>query len=259
MADALAAEWRKILSAQSTRIVAGVVVVFTALIVGLAWYFVSVWDSLPPERRANSSLGGLPDLLGWILSLSMAVFGTLAITSEYASGMIRTTFIATPRRGRVLAAKALIVGSSTFVLTEIALVVTLLASSAIIGDRVINGQAPADVQAARMIIAMGLSTTTFALIGLGLGTITRSALASVVSLAVVWYVVPIVARLAPAPLSEWITSLVPGALAGQLAGNGNAHSVFGAALPPWAALLAMLAYGGIPLAIATVALARRDT
>lgn len=258
MRDVLAAEWLKIRTARSTRIIVGVVAVLTGLMALLAWYFVSVWDSLPPERQANSSLGGLPDLLGWILSLCMAVFGTLAIASEYANGMIRTTFIAMPRRGRVLGAKALIVGGVTFVTAEVALTVTLLASAMIVGDRAITGQTPPDADSAVLIVAMGLSTTTFALIGLALGAITRSALASIVSLAMIWYIVPLVARFAPAPISDWLTSLVPGALAGQLAGTGNVNSVFGAVLPPAAALLAMLAYAIIPLAIATITVDRRD-
>lgn len=258
MADVLAAEWRKALTARSTHIILGVVAVLTGLMILLAGYFVSVWDSMPPEGRANSSLGGLPDLLGWILSLVMAVFGTLAITSEYASGMIRTTFIAMPRRGRVLAAKALIVASITFVVSEAALAATLLASSAIIGDRVITGQAPVDASAGFLIVAMGLSTTTFALVGLAIGAITRSALASVVSLVMLWYIVPLVARFAPAPWNDLLGSIVPGALAGQLAGTGNINSVFGAALPPWAALAVMVAYAAIPLAGALVTIMRRD-
>jgi ABC-type transport system involved in multi-copper enzyme maturation permease subunit len=258
MLDVLAAEWLKIRTARSTKIIIGVVAVLTGLMALLAWYFVSTWDALPPEGQVNSSLGSLPDLLGWILSLCMAVFGTLAIASEYANGMIRTTFIAMPRRGRVLAAKALIVGAVTFVTAEVALTVTLLASTAIVGDRAIAGQTPPDAATAVQIVAMGLSTTTFALIGLALGAITRSALASVVSLAMLWYIVPLVARLAPAPISEWLRSLVPGALAGQLAGTGNVNSVFGAVLPPAAALLAMLAYAIVPLVIAAITVDRRD-
>lgn len=258
MLDVLAAEWLKTRTARSTWVIAGVVALFTGLMILLAAYFVSVWDSLPPEGRANSSLGGLPELLGWILSLCMAVFGTLAITSEYASGMIQATFTAMPRRGRVLAAKALVVGSMTFALSEAALAITSFATSAIIGDRVITGQAPVDAGAGLLIVAMGLSTTTFALIGLALGAITRSGLAIVVALALVWYVVPLVAQFAPAPWSEWLGSLVPGALAGQLAGTGNANTVFAAGLPPWAAFAVMLAYAGIPLAIAAILLRQRD-
>ncbi len=258
MLDVVAAEWLKIRTARSTKIIVGVVVVLTGLMALLAWYFVSVWDALPPEGQARSSLGALPDLLGWILALCMAVFGTLAIASEYANGMIRTTFVAVPQRARVLGAKALVVGAVTFVTAELALTVTVLSSAAIVGDRVITGQTPPDARTAVLVIAMGLSTTTFALIGLALGAITRSALASAVSLTMLWYIVPLVARFAPAPVSEWLRSLVPGALAGQLAGTGNANSVFGAVLSPAGALAVMLAYAVIPLAIAKITLDRRD-
>lgn len=73
-----------------------------------------------------------------------------------------------------------------------------------------------------------------------------------------WYIVPLIARFAPAPIRDWLTSLVPGALAGQLAGTGNVNSVFGAVLPPATALLAMLAYAIVPLVIAAVTVDRRD-
>ena len=73
-----------------------------------------------------------------------------------------------------------------------------------------------------------------------------------------WYIVPLVTRFAPPPISDWLGSLVPGALAGQLAGTGNVNSVFGAVLPPTAALMVMLAYALIPLAIAKITVDRRD-
>src|SRR5258708_35732742 len=37
------------------------------------------------------------------------------ITAEYRRGLIRTTLTASPRRGRMLAAKAIVIGSVTFV------------------------------------------------------------------------------------------------------------------------------------------------
>ena len=36
------------------------------------------------------------------------------ITAEYRRGLIRTTLAASPRRGRVLAAKAIVIGAVTF-------------------------------------------------------------------------------------------------------------------------------------------------
>ena len=47
--------------------------------------------------------------------LVLIVLATLFITGEYRRGLIRTTFTASPRRGQVLAAKALVLGAVTFV------------------------------------------------------------------------------------------------------------------------------------------------
>jgi hypothetical protein len=43
-----------------------------------------------------------------VASLAIAVPGVLSISSEYSSGMIHTSLIAVPKRGRVLAAKSLV-------------------------------------------------------------------------------------------------------------------------------------------------------
>ncbi len=145
----------------------------------------------------------------------------------------------------------------TFVATEAALLVTLVGSAAIVGDRPIGGQTPLDIDGLVFVVAMGLSTATFALIGLGLGAITRSGLATVVALALVWYIVPLIAGHIPSPWSDVLSSLVPGALAGQLAATGNQDSVFSALLTPWQAALVMLGYAFGPLILGAAAL-RRD-
>jgi ABC-type transport system involved in multi-copper enzyme maturation permease subunit len=258
MIDTVAAEWLKLRTARSTRLVLGTLAVFTALILGIAWYFVATWDGLSPEARAHASLGSLPDLLGWITSLVMAVFGTLAITSEFGSGMIRTTFVAMPRRPEVLAAKALVVAAVTFVATAAALLVALVGGAVIIGDRPIGGQPRLDSSGAILVLAYGLSTAAFALIGLALGALTRSGLAATVALALLWYLVPLIVGHVPPPWNLWLSSLVPGALAGELAGTGNVNSVFGAALSPAAALLVMVAYALGPLAAGMMFVVRRD-
>ncbi len=258
MRDALAGEWRKTRSASSTRYVLGVVALFAGLMCLLAVFFVATWDGLPPEGRAASSLGSLTDLMGWVLSLVLAVFGALSIASEYASGMIRTTFIAMPNRAAVLAAKAAIVAAVAFCLAEVALIVVRIGVGFIVGDRPITGQTAPALHDVGAIIATGLATTMFALLGLSLGAITRSALASIVALAVVWYVAPLLAQRLPPPWADWLMSLLPGALAGQLAGTGNANSIFASSLPPWLALVAMVGYALVPLAAATRIIDRRD-
>ncbi len=60
--------------------------------------------------------------------MALICVGALFGTSEYRRGMIRTTFAATPRRGQVLAAKALVLGGVTFVLSLVAVVGVVPAS-----------------------------------------------------------------------------------------------------------------------------------
>jgi hypothetical protein len=74
-------------------------------------------------------------LVGTFAGLIMVVVvGMMFITAEYRRGLIRTTLAAGPRRGRVLAAKAIVIGSVTSVvgLAAAAVVVTL-------GQRVLRG------------------------------------------------------------------------------------------------------------------------
>ena len=57
------------------------------------------------ERTLIGALAGL---------IAVIVVATLFITAEYRRGLIRTTLAASPRRGRVLAAKAVVIGAVTF-------------------------------------------------------------------------------------------------------------------------------------------------
>ena len=47
--------------------------------------------------------------------ITAVVLGALVVTAEYGTGMIRATLAATPRRGSVLAAKALVLAGTLFV------------------------------------------------------------------------------------------------------------------------------------------------
>ncbi len=59
--------------------------------------------------------------------IAVAVVGAMFMTAEYRRGLICVTFAATPRRGRVLAAKAVVIAAVTFAagLVSATVVVTL--------------------------------------------------------------------------------------------------------------------------------------
>ena len=75
----------------------------------------NTWDDWKPaDRRDYEPIGAA--LIGQLASaIFFLVIGVKAATAEYGSGMMRLTLTATPRRGRVLAAKALVVAAVTLV------------------------------------------------------------------------------------------------------------------------------------------------
>lgn len=259
MIDALAAEWLKLRTIRSTFVVLGIVAVVVGLTALLAWYAAGLWDGLAPDRRDHLYVSSLPELTGWVASMCLAVLGVLAVSGEYGTGMIRTTLTVMPSRGRVLAAKATVVAVVAFCGGLAAVLATHALGRLIIGDRPIQGQSAEPLsQRLPLFLATSLSMVMFALLGLCLAAITRSTVAAVAVLVAVWYVVPIVADHVPAPWNERVGSVLPGALAGQLAGTGNPQSLGGALLPPLAALAVMVAWVAVPYGVAAVLLARRD-
>lgn len=110
---ALASEWTKIKSVRSTMWTLGV---FVLLVVGIGLLTGVVVASTESDLGGESalSLGFFGLLLG---SMCIITLGVLTTASEYGTGMIRTTMVACPSRGRVLAAKALVFFLVAFVVT----------------------------------------------------------------------------------------------------------------------------------------------
>ncbi|MDK1346444.1 ABC transporter permease subunit [Streptomyces sp. 378] len=113
LGNAIASEWTKIRSVRSTMWTLGV---FVLLVVGIGLLTGAVVANSDPALDGQSPLGlgffGL--LLG---SMCIITLGVLTTASEYGTGMIRTTMVACPSRGRVLAAKAVVFFLVAFVVT----------------------------------------------------------------------------------------------------------------------------------------------
>ncbi|MFD7686170.1 ABC transporter permease subunit [Streptomyces sp. NPDC059781] len=113
LGHALASEWTKIKSVRSTMWTLGV---FALLVVGIGLLTGLVVSSADPDMGGESplSLGFFGLLLGGMCIITL---GVLTTASEYGTGMIRTTMVACPSRGRVLVAKALVFFLLAFVVT----------------------------------------------------------------------------------------------------------------------------------------------
>ncbi|GGN47771.1 ABC transporter [Streptomyces kronopolitis] len=161
LGHALASEWTKIRSLRSTIWTLGVMVSLTVgigLLATLAAGSTRVMDPL-------LGVGFVGVLLG---SLCVITLGVLSISSEYGTGMIRTTLTACPSRARVLTAKAVVFFALALVLTTIATTVVALLDTALL-----RGPAPTTDQWLRATLGAGLYVALLGLLALAVGALLR--------------------------------------------------------------------------------------
>jgi ABC-type transport system involved in multi-copper enzyme maturation permease subunit len=214
----------------------------------------------PNDASESILVGGIAGLLVLI------VLATLFVTSEYRRGLIATTFAASPRRGRVLAAKALVVGSVALAAGAIGTAIAEPISRHILtanGYYLFPVSGPA---LARVIVGTGLLFGLAAILVLALGTtLRRSAGAVVVGLVVL--VLPfILGATLPSGPANWLMRLTPGAAFAIQGVQPNSNLVADVHTPgngyyplaPWAGLAVLCGYTAVALAAATWLLRRRD-
>ena len=243
-------EWQKLRTVRSTRYI---LALFAVTMIGLAVIALS-HEGYPRMSAADrATFDPTHDcFIGLVLGqLLLGVMGVLAITSEFASGMIRATFAAVPNRPLVLAAKAAVLGAVTLATGEIVAFAAFLAGQAAL-------QAPAphatlgQPGVLRAVLVAGAYPALIALIGLGLGAIIRHTAGAICALVGVLFVLPLLfvtpalqnaaQNLLPHPMVNALTSVRP--LSDTLAPG----LVFGL----------LCAYAAVILAAGAWALARRD-
>ncbi|MEV0644998.1 hypothetical protein AB0I28_07010 [Phytomonospora sp. NPDC050363] len=259
MTGLIAAEWLKFHSVRATRIVACVIPASIAGGAALTWYVADTWDKMAPADRDQVSIASVEEITLSVSQLCFAILGVLAMTAEYKTGLIRSTFTAVPSRRLVLAAKAIVLAATALVVGTATSVLTYLVCDAVIGERPIPYyDQPAEPAA---LLTAGPSTLVFAMIGLGLGTLMRSAAGAITAIVGLWYVLPIVALNLPVPWDSRVGSVLLTRLDAQLAGV-DLVAKYGEGMPaallsPLAAAIAMAAYIAAALIPATLTI-RRD-
>jgi ABC-2 type transport system permease protein len=132
----LASEWTKIRSVRSTYgtlLSAGVATIGLSAIVCAV--YVAQFAHMSVKSKAGLNAASLSLSGGILAQLAIAVLGVLVITSEYASGMIRTTFAAVPQRLTVLGAKAAVFGGVALAVTTVASFIAFFTGQAILSAK----------------------------------------------------------------------------------------------------------------------------
>ncbi len=230
-------------------------------------------DIAPNVPGAAGGAGGTPigqTLLGAFFGLiAVIVVAAMFMTAEYRLGLVRVTFAASPRRGRVLAAKAVVIGSVTFIAG-----LAGAAAAVPLGERLLrsNGNFIFPVTAlteVRVLAGTAALLAVAAVLALALGTILRhstGAVTAVIVTMVLPYVFATQLHVLPAGAADWLLRVTPAAAfaiqqsspqypqvsASYTAGNGYFP------LAPWAGFAVLCGYALLALGLAVILLRRRD-
>ncbi|MBG0832092.1 ABC transporter permease [Planomonospora sp. ID67723] len=189
-------------------------------------------------------------------SIFVMVLGIIMMTSEYRYQTITTTFLATPRRSRVVTAK-LVAGLLVGLLFGVAAL--LLTAAAVIPSVLIAGGEVAllDGGIPRIMLGVVATSALYTLFGIGLGALVRNQIAAVVG-AIVWVFV-VESLLAAVPALQTVGKFTPSGAARSLIAV-QIDSGFGQAdlLPSWAGASVLVAYALIFALIASLTTVRRD-
>jgi ABC-2 type transport system permease protein len=249
MSNLVRSELLKLKTVATTGWLLAAMVLLSVLDVGLIVLTAGPSGSLhldDPDLLARS-LGGAA--AGEVIVL---VLGILVLSQEFRFGTATATFLATPRRANVLAAKAAavaIIGAAFGAASSVAvlgLAVTLI--------RARGGVLIWDRDVVEVLLAVVFVMGAFAVLGLALATVIRNHIAAIVG-AVAWLFVveQLLLGLYPS-IGRWTPG---GATAGALQ-LGRVVTTRGALLPAWAAGLVLVAYAVALLLIGGRRIIRAD-
>jgi ABC-2 type transport system permease protein len=247
--DVLASEWVKLRSVRSTYL--------TLLAAAAATLATGVFAAAAVKTYHLDRVHFDPVLVSFqglvIAQLAFGVFGALAMTSEHATGLIRTTYAAVPRRRAVLAAKAAVTGMTGLGAGE------LVAFSAFFaGQMALSGKhlsvSLGDPGVLRAVAGAGFYLAIVTLVGVGLGAIIRHTAGAVAAASCILIQPIIVNAIFPNPNSSagdyvlwW---------AGQALISTRPHEAHYPSIAT--SLVVCLAYAAAALTAAALLVTRRD-
>jgi ABC-type transport system involved in multi-copper enzyme maturation permease subunit len=200
--------------------------------------------------------------------IAVIIVATMFITTEYRRGLIRTTLAASPRRGGVLAAKAVVVGVVTFVAGLVAAAIAVPLVEHLEHGKGFYVYTVTPLTELRVVLGTAALLAVAAVLALAVGTVLRrgaGAVAAVIVAIVLPYVLTIAPVLPPAA-AEWLARLTPAAAFAiqqsvpqyvqVTASYTPANGYF--PLAPWAGFAVLCGYTVVALGVAMLVLRRRD-
>jgi hypothetical protein len=247
-------EWTKLRTVRSTMwALAFTVVSIVGLGVILSAVVVGHWD-----HRTLSEITGFDPLLYSfaglnVAQLSVGVLGVLVMTSEYATGVIKLTFGATPQRRLLLGAKVLTFSAVVAVVSLVSCVTVFFICQAMLASKH-AGVSITDPGVLRAVLGGVVKMVLIGVIAVGVGAIVRHTAGAVAILFAALLIIPGLVQLIPQPWNNDITLYLPSSAGAAM----SAVVRFPNLLAPGAGFLVLLAYAAATIGVAMVLLVRRD-
>jgi ABC-2 type transport system permease protein len=257
LAGVVRSEFTKIRSVRSTYwtlfalLVVGIGV--GALVTGLTaghWNQMSAGDRATFDPTQDSLVG-----LGFLGQLIIVVLGAMVITAEYSTGMIRTSLTVMPRRPTVFAAKALVLGGVTLVVTLVTSFVVFFLGQALVSSTH-HAASLSGPHVLSAVIGIALYVTFCGLLGFAAGAILRQTAGAITAVIGLLFVLPIIVNFLPNSIENAMQRWLPSSAGNSISttvGSPGAH-LFSA----WGEMAVLGAYVVILLCVGGFLFRKRD-
>jgi ABC-type transport system involved in multi-copper enzyme maturation permease subunit len=198
--------------------------------------------------------------------IAVVVVAAMFITAEYRRGLIRTTLAASPRRGRVLAAKAIVIGAAAY-LTGLAAGVVVTWGQRTLRTNGVYVHPATTLTELRVVAGTAALLAVAAVLALAIGTVLRRS-ATAVTTAIVAIVLPYLLAISvlPAGAARWLLRITPAAAFAiqqstpQYPQVDNVYTPAAGYFPlaPWTGFAVLCTWAALALGLAVLLLRRRD-
>jgi ABC-type transport system involved in multi-copper enzyme maturation permease subunit len=257
LAGTLRSEFTKIRSVRSTYWTLLVLLLISVGIgAAISGGIAAHWSQMNPADRATfdataTSLGGLT-FLGELVTV---VLGALTISSEYSTGMIRTSLTVMPRRGVLYSAKAAVITGVLLITAVIAAFAAFWLGQALLASTH-DSATLSQPNVLRAVIGAALYVTMCGLLAYGVGSMVRHTAGAITIMVAALFVVPILSNLLPeqwrADVVRWLPSSAGDAITGTVSGR-HVHM-----FSPWGQFAVLAAYTVAALIAGMVLFRNRD-
>lgn len=246
---ALHSEWTKIRTVRSTFWTLLITMVIT---IGLG-VLIALGSSSHPSTDGGDdwtaiSMSGL-----FFGQLVIVVFGAMAITAEYSTGMIRTSLTSQPRRGTLFWAKATITAAVALAVGLICSFVSFFLATAIYSGHDIHVSL-SDPGALRAVIGGGLYMTGSALLAFGLGALLRHTAGAITASVGLLFILFILVQFLPGNWRDDIAKWIPFNAGLQIISTKPQDDM----LSPWAGFGVFAVYAAVALIGGALVMREKD-